>query len=152
MIDMMKKQEKDEDAFKFTTDHLKGMISDIFLAGVGASAATAVWAMTELIRNPKVMKKVQEEIQTTLGDKKERITEEDLNQLHYFKLMVREVFRLHPSAPLLLPRETLSHVKIQGYDIPAKIQIIINAYAIARDPKLWENPDEFNPDSFSTIP
>ncbi|XP_010481068.2 PREDICTED: cytochrome P450 71B28-like isoform X2 [Camelina sativa] len=148
MIDMMKKQEKDGDAFKFTTDHLKGMISDIFLAGVGASAATAVSAMTELIRNPKVMKKVQDEIRTTLGDKKERITEEDLNQLHYFKLMVREVFRLHPSAPLLLPRETLSHVKIQGYDIPAKTQIIINAYAIARDPKLWENPDEFNPDRF----
>ncbi|XP_010501915.1 PREDICTED: cytochrome P450 71B28-like [Camelina sativa] len=148
MIDMMKKQEKDGDAFKFTTDNLKGMIADIFIAGVGASAATAVWAVTELIRNPKVMKKVQDEIRTTLGDKKERITEEDLNQLRYFKLMVREVFRLHPSSPLLLPRETLSHVKIQGYDIPAKTQIIINAYAIARDPKLWENPDEFNPDRF----
>ncbi|VYS45917.1 unnamed protein product [Arabidopsis thaliana] len=148
MIDMMKKQEKEGDSFKFTTDHLKGMISDIFLAGVGTSSTTLIWAMTELIRNPRVMKKVQDEIRTTLGDKKERITEEDLNQLHYFKLMVKEIFRLHPAAPLLLPRETLSHVKIQGYDIPAKTQIMINAYAIARDPKLWTNPDEFNPDRF----
>jgi cytochrome P450 len=121
---------------------------DIFLAGVGTSSTTLIWAMTELIRNPRVMKKVQDEIRTTLGDKKERITEEDLNQLHYFKLMVKEIFRLHPAAPLLLPRETLSHVKIQGYDIPAKTQIMINAYAIARDPKLWTNPDEFNPDRF----
>ncbi|KAG7654112.1 Cytochrome P450 superfamily [Arabidopsis suecica] len=148
MINMMKKQEPDGDSFKLTTDHLKGMISDVFLAGVGTSSTTLIWAMTELIRNPRVMKKVQDEIRTTLGDKKQSITEQDLNQLHYFKLMVKEIFRLHPAAPLLLPRETLSHVKIQGYDIPAKTQIMINAYAIARDPKLWTNPDEFNPDRF----
>ncbi|XP_018441814.2 cytochrome P450 71B7 [Raphanus sativus] len=148
MIDMMKKQESDGDSFKLTTDHLKGIISDIFLAGVNTSAMTLIWGMTELIRNPRVMKKVQEEMRTTLGDKKEKVTEEDVNKLHYFKLMVKELFRLHPAAPLLLPRETLSNVKIQGYDIPAKTQIMVNVYSIARDPKLWTNPDEFNPDRF----
>ncbi|KAF8104557.1 hypothetical protein N665_0171s0061 [Sinapis alba] len=149
MIDMMEK-EREGDSFRLTTDHLKGMISDIFLAGVSTSASTMIWAMTELIRNPRVMKKVQDEIRTTLGedDKKERITEEDLNKLHYFKLMVKEIFRLHPAAPLLLPRETMSHIKIQGYDIPKKTQILINVYGIARDPKLWSNPCEFNPDRF----
>ncbi|CAH2072613.1 unnamed protein product [Thlaspi arvense] len=121
---------------------------DIFLAGVNTSAVTLIWGLTELIRNPRVMKKVQEEIRTTLGDKKQRITEQDVNQLPYFKLMVKEIFRLHPAAPLLLPRETLSDIKIQGYDIPAKTQIMINVYSIARDPKLWNNPDEFNPDRF----
>ncbi|CAN8323641.1 unnamed protein product [Cochlearia groenlandica] len=153
MIDMMMKQDNDRNSFKITKDHLKGMISDIFLAGVSTSASTMIWAMTELIRSPRVMKKVQEEIRNKLGDKKERITEEELNKLSYFKLMVKEVLRLHPAAPLLLPRETLSHIKIQGYDIPPKTQILINAYAIARDPKLWANPDEFNPDRFldSTI-
>ncbi|KAG7654114.1 Cytochrome P450 superfamily [Arabidopsis suecica] len=147
MINMMK-QEKVKDSFKLTTDHLKGMISDIFIAGVSTSASTLIWAITELVRNPKVMKKVQDEIRTTIGDKKERITEQDLTKLHYFKLVVKEIFRLHPAVPFLLPRETLSHVKIQGYDIPAKTQIMINVYAIARDPELWINPDEFNPDRF----
>ncbi|CAA7039242.1 unnamed protein product [Microthlaspi erraticum] len=150
MIDMMKKQEEDEDgdSFKLTTDHLRAMIGGIFTAGVSTSGSTMIWAMTELIRNPRVMKKVQDEIRTTLGDKKERITEEDATKLHYFKLMVKETLRLHPPAQFLLPRETLSHVKIQGYDIPAKTHMMINAYAIARDPKHWENPDEFNPDRF----
>lgn len=94
------------------------------------------------------MKKVQDEIRTVLGEKRERITEEDLNQLNYFKLVIKETFRLHATAPLLLPRETMSQIKIQGYDIPKKTQIMINVYAIARDPKLWENPDEFIPERF----
>ena len=107
--------------------------------------------MTELMRNPSVMKKVQDEVRTVLGESRQRITEEDLNQLNYFKLVIKETFRLHPTAPLLLPRETMSPIKVQGYDIPKKTQIMINVYAIARDPKLWENPDEFKPERFSDI-
>ncbi|CAH2038002.1 unnamed protein product [Thlaspi arvense] len=131
-----------------TLSVVKKLPLDIFIAGVNTSAYTMIWAMTELIRNPRVMKKVQDEIRTTLGNKKQRITEQDLTKLHYFKLMVKETLRLHPPAPLLLPRETSSHIKIQGYDIPAKTKILINAYAIARDPELWTNSDEFNPDRF----
>nr|VDD26105.1 unnamed protein product [Brassica oleracea] len=150
MIDMMNKQGGDG-SFKLTTDHIKGIISDIFLAGVNTSATTILWAMTELMRNPSVMKKVQDEVRTVLGESRQRITEEDLNQLNYFKLVIKETFRLHPTAPLLLPRETMSPIKVRGYDIPKKTQIMINVYAIARDPKLWENPDEFKPERFSDI-
>ena len=107
-----------------------------------------IWTMTELIRNPNIMKKVQHEIRTTLGDKKERLTADDLNHLHYLKHVIKETFRLHPAAPLLLPRETMSDIKIQGFDIPKKSQMMINVYSIARDPKIWSNPDEFNPDRF----
>jgi cytochrome P450 len=148
MIGMMNKQGEDG-SFKLTTDHIKGTISDIFLAGVNTSATTIVWAMTELMRNPRVMKRVQDEVRTVLGENRERITEQDLNKLNYFKLVIKETFRLHPAAPLLLPRETMSPVKLQGYAIPVKTQIMINVYAIARDPKLWENPDEFKPERFA---
>ncbi|KAL0703934.1 hypothetical protein Bca4012_070359 [Brassica carinata] len=148
MVGLMKKQEQDGDSFKLTTDHFKGIISDIFLAGVNTSAITMIWTMTELIRNPNIMKKVQHEIRTTLGDKKERLTADDLNHLHYLKHVIKETFRLHPAAPLLLPRETMSDIKIQGFDIPKKSQMMINVYSIARDPKIWSNPDEFNPDRF----
>jgi len=104
--------------------------------------------MTELIRNPRVMKKVQDEVRTVLGEKRDRITEQDLNQLNYFKLVIKETFRLHPAAPLLLPREAMAKIKIQGYDIPEKTQIMVNVYAIGRDPDLWENPEEFKPERF----
>ncbi|KAL0654127.1 hypothetical protein Bca4012_096818 [Brassica carinata] len=82
------------------------------------------------------MKQVQDEIRTKLGDKKERVTEDDLDQLHCLKLVVKETFRLHPTIPLLPPGGQWSGDKIQGYDIPKKALIIINVHGIARDPKV----------------
>ncbi|XP_010425327.1 PREDICTED: cytochrome P450 71B4-like [Camelina sativa] len=148
LLDMVHKQEHDV-SFKLTIDHLKGIIQNIYLAGVDTSAVTMIWAMAELVRNPRVMKKAQDEIQTCIGFKQEeRIVEEDLCKLQYLKLVVKETLRLHPPAPLLLPRETMSHIKIQGYDIPPKTLLLVNAWSIGGDPKNWQNPEEFNPERF----
>ncbi|CAF2035239.1 unnamed protein product [Brassica napus] len=152
MLDMIEKQEQDE-SFTLTTDHLHGVISDLFLAGVDTSSIIMIWAMAELIRNPRVMKKAQEEIRTSIRIKpEERLAEEDLDKAHYLKLVVKETLRLHPAAPLLLPRETMSPIKIQGYDIPPKTLLIVNAWAIGQDPKHWMNPEEFIPERFMDCP
>ncbi|WZZ01814.1 hypothetical protein YC2023_074142 [Brassica napus] len=151
MLDMINKESK-VGSFKVTYDHLKGVMSDVFLAGVNAGAITMIWAMTELTRHPRVMKKLQQEIRATLGDNKEKITEQDLEKVHFLKLVIQETFRLHPPAPLLLPRETMSDIKIQGYNIPKNTMIEINTYAIGRDPNCWTNPNEFIPERFIDNP
>ncbi|CAH2045415.1 unnamed protein product, partial [Thlaspi arvense] len=125
---------------------------NIFLAGIDTGAITMIWAMTELVKNPKLMKKVQSEIRNCLGDNKERITEEDVDKVPFLKMVIKETFRLHPAAPLILPRETMAHIKVQGYDIPPKRRILVNAWAIGRDPKLWTNPEEFDPERFVDSP
>ncbi|CAH8267381.1 unnamed protein product [Arabidopsis lyrata] len=147
MLDMINKPTK-VDSFKVTDDHLKGVMSDMFLAGVDGGAITLLWTMTELSRHPRVMKKLQEEIRATLGPNKERITEEVLEKVEYLKLVIMETFRLHPPAPLLLPRLTMADIKIQGYNIPKNTMIHINTYTIGRDPKYWKNPSEFIPERF----
>ncbi|CAH8360901.1 unnamed protein product [Eruca vesicaria subsp. sativa] len=152
ILNTMRKQEHDE-SFKLNIDHLKGIMQDIYLGGVDTSAITMIWAMAELVRNPRVMKKAQEEIRGCIGIKqKERIEEEDVDKLIYLKLVIKETLRLHPAAPLLLPREAISKIKIQGYDIPPKTLLVVNAWSIGRDPKHWEDPEEFIPERFINCP
>ncbi|ESQ32860.1 hypothetical protein EUTSA_v10005583mg, partial [Eutrema salsugineum] len=138
LLEMIHKQEQNK-SFKLTIDHLKGISQNIYFAGVDTSAVTMIRAMAELVRNPRVMKK-------------ERIVEEDLDKLQYLKLVVKETLRLHPAAPLLLPRETMSQIKIQGYDIPPKTILVVNAWSIGRDPKHWKDPEEFIPERFIDCP
>ncbi|KAJ0754875.1 putative cytochrome P450 [Helianthus annuus] len=149
LIDILLQLKKDHvlDPFELTNDHIKAIITDILVAGTDNSAATLVWAMTSLIKNSKEMKKVQEEVRNAVGDKG-KVDEDDLSKLTYMKAVVKEVLRLYPAAPLLIPRETTEDTIIHGYKIKKKTIVYVNALAIGRDPGSWENPEEFSPERF----
>ena len=104
--------------------------------------------MTELVRNPRVMKKLQHEIRSYI--KYDSVKEIDLKNLEYLKMVVKEVLRLHPPIPipLLLPRETISPFKLNGYDMDPKAHLHVNVWAIGRDPQSWTDPEEFFPERF----
>jgi cytochrome P450 len=78
------------------------------------------------------------------------VTEDDLANLKYLRLIIKETMRLHPAGPLLLPREATEPCKILGYDIPKGTTVLINAWAISRDPKHWEDPEDFKPERFES--
>ncbi|TXG56175.1 hypothetical protein EZV62_017488 [Acer yangbiense] len=117
----------------------------MFLAGVDTSAITLKWEMSELVRNSRMMSKSQDEIRNCIG-KKGRVTEVDIEQLYFLKMIIKETLRLHPSGPLLLPREAVSHFEVDGYDIYPKTIIQVNAWAISRDPNYLKKPEEFCPE------
>lgn len=119
----------------------------MFVAGTDTSFITLDWGMTELIMNPRVMKKAQDEVRSVVRDRRQ-VLESDLPQLHYIKAVIKEIFRLHPPAPVLLPRESTEDVKIDGYDIPSKTRIFVNVWAIGRDPDSWTNLELFEPERF----
>ncbi len=110
-----------------------------------------IWAMTELAKNPRLMKKAQNEVRKFVGNKG-KVTESDTNHLLYLKMIIKETLRLHPPVPLLIPRETMSRFKINGYDIYPKMLLQVNVWAIGRDPKYWKNPEEFIPERFIDSP
>ncbi|RDX74832.1 Cytochrome P450 71A1, partial [Mucuna pruriens] len=144
---LLQLQEDSMLSFDLTKNDLKALITDMFLGGTDTTASALEWAMSELVRNPIIMKKVQEEVRGVVGHKSS-VEENDVNQMHYLKCVVKETLRLHPPTPLLAPRETMSSVKLKGYDIPAKTMVYINAWAMQRDPEFWESPEEFLPERF----
>ncbi|KAK9073471.1 hypothetical protein SSX86_007795 [Deinandra increscens subsp. villosa] len=93
------------------------------------------------------MEKLQQEV-AEIAQGRSMIVEEDLEKMHYLKAVIKESLRLHIPVPLLIPRVALEEVKLMGYDIPKGTQIIVNAWAIGRDPTLWEEPEEFKPERF----
>lgn len=105
--------------------------------------------MAELMRNPDAMKKAQDELRGALNGKP-KVTEDDLAQMKYLKLVIKETLRLHPAAPLLLPREARESCKILGYDVPEGTTVLVNAWAICRDPRYWDDPEEFKPERFES--
>jgi 4-hydroxyphenylacetaldehyde oxime monooxygenase len=121
---------------------------DTFIAGIDTSSVTITWAMSELIRSPRVLIKAQAEVRAVVGAD-ERVRPEDVSILSYLRMVVKETLRLHPPATLLVPREAIRDIQIGGYDVPAKTRIYVNAWAIGRDPASWpDDPEEFNPDRF----
>jgi 4-hydroxyphenylacetaldehyde oxime monooxygenase len=123
-------------------------VKNTFIGAVDTGAVTIVWAMAELVRNPAQLKKVQCEIRSMVGDDKNRVHADDMPKLRYLKMVVMETLRLHPALPLLVPREAVRDMKVAGYDVPAGTRVLVNAWAIGRDPASWENPEEFDPGRF----
>ncbi|XP_027061898.1 tabersonine 6,7-epoxidase-like [Coffea arabica] len=132
---------------QLTDTNIKAVILDVFGAGSETSSTAIEWAISEMIRNPETMKRAQYEVRNFYNDKGD-VDESRLHELKYLHAIIKEALRLHPSAPLLLPRECGEECKINGYDIPAKAQIIVNAWAISRDPLYWSEAEKFNPSRF----
>ncbi|KAM0843606.1 hypothetical protein ACQ4PT_057626 [Festuca glaucescens] len=110
---------------------------------------TLQWTMAELVRNPRVMHKTQEEIRRVLAGHP-KVTDDSLTNLNYMRLVIRETLRLHPPAPLLLPRECRNDgCRILGYDVPKGTMVFVNAWAISRDQAHWGvTAEEFLPERF----
>ncbi|KAL0698491.1 hypothetical protein Bca4012_054613 [Brassica carinata] len=120
----------------------------MMIAGTDTSAVTLEWAMACLLRHPESLEKARLEIEDKIGQER-LIDEPDLANLPYLQNIVSETFRLYPAAPLLVPRSTTEDIKVGGYDVPRGTMVMVNAWAIHRDPILWNEPEKFKPERFN---
>ncbi|XP_071716977.1 tryptamine 5-hydroxylase-like [Rutidosis leptorrhynchoides] len=144
---LLRVQQQDDLEVPITDDNLKALVLDMFVAGTDTTSATLEWAMTELVRHPKVVEKAQTEIKS-IAEIKGEVEESDLHNFNYLKAVIKETMRLRTAVPLLVPRESMQKCTIEGYDIPQKTRVLINTYAIGRDPNSWENPLVYDPERF----
>ncbi|KAL3613439.1 hypothetical protein CASFOL_042702 [Castilleja foliolosa] len=131
----------------YTNDVIKSMILILFIAGTETTAVTIEWAMSLLIAHPDELLKLRREIDDNIGHD-HLLNDSDLTKLPYLRSVVNETLRLYPPVPLLLPRSASENCTIEGYNIPKGTILLVNAWAMLRNPKLWDEPDKFNPGRF----
>lgn len=131
----------------FSMTHLKALLMDMVVGGTDTTSNTIEFAMAEILNKPKVLRNVQEELDTVVG--KESIVEEHhIYKLPYLQAVMKETLRLHPVLPLLVPHCPSEFCVVGGYTIPKGTRVFINVWAIHRDPSIWANPLEFDPERF----
>eukprot|EP01018_Ginkgo_biloba_P025601 Gb_06566 [translate_table: standard] len=126
---------------------IMSIADDILLAGGETTATTIEWAMAELILNPEKLKKAQAELEEIVRCNR-KVEECDTERLPYLQAVVKEVFRLQPAAQFLIPHRAENCCEIGGFFIPKNAQIIVNVWAIGRDPGIWNEAMEFIPERF----
>nr|UTS77785.1 cytochrome P450 867E38 [Ginkgo biloba] len=136
-----------DDDYQFTDDIIKGIAVLMISAGTDTSATTIEWALSSLLKQPHILKRAQEELDTHVG--RDRVVEEsDLPKLEYVQAIVKETLRLYPPGPLLIAHEAMEPCTVGGYHIPVGTMVMVNVWAIHRDPSVWDKPLEFWPERF----
>ncbi|CAI8592940.1 unnamed protein product [Vicia faba] len=146
MLDHLLKQQQSQPEY-YTDQIIKGLIMVMLIAGTDTSAITLEWAMANLLNNPNILKKAKDEFDTHMGQDY-FIDEHDISKLSYLQNIVYETLRLHLAAPLLLPHFSSEDFTIEKYNIPQNTILMVNAWAIHRDPNLWTDPICFKPERF----
>ncbi|CAN0841975.1 3,9-dihydroxypterocarpan 6A-monooxygenase [Linum grandiflorum] len=144
------KEEGGDAKTPLTMTHLKALLMDMIVGGTDTSANSVEFAMAEVLNNPQVLEKAQQELDEVVG--KENIVEEShIHKLPYLNCIMKESLRLHPALPLLVPHCNPSEdCVVGGYTVPKGSRIFVNVWAIHRDPSVWKDaPLEFKPERFA---
>ncbi|OWM69651.1 cytochrome P450 76A1-like [Punica granatum] len=131
----------------FSSRTINVIVFEMFTAGTDTTTSTLEWAMAELLHNPRTIRKAQDELRSVVSPNK-KLEEKDIENLPYLRAVIKETLRLHPPLPFLVPHMAMRSCKMLGYYIPKETQILVNVWAIGRDPKTWKNPLEFQPERF----
>ncbi|KAK8962644.1 Flavonoid 3'-monooxygenase [Platanthera guangdongensis] len=142
------KQDGNGEGVALTDADIKPLLQNMFAAGTDTSSNTTEFAIAELIRHPEIMARAQQELDRVVG-RRRLVRESDLPNLPFLQAVVKETFRHHPAAPLSLPRTVDEDYEVDGYVIPKGATLLINIWAIGRDPIAWpDEPLAFRPDRF----
>ncbi|KAM0858915.1 hypothetical protein ACQ4PT_047542 [Festuca glaucescens] len=145
---MLRIRDEEQLEFPITTENIKAIIVDLFIAGTETTSSSAEWIMSELMRNPEVMVKTQAEVRRVFDNKSPQDHEKLLEELPYMRMVVKEGMRLHPALPLLLPRICGETCEVGGFDVTKGSRVMVNAWAIARSPEHWQHAEKFMPERF----
>lgn len=120
------------------------------LAGSDTTTVTLTWALSLLLNNPNELKKVQNELQHQVGNNRP-VDESDIKNLIYLQAVIKETMRLYPPSSIVGLRSAVEDCTLSsGYKVTAGTRLMVNAWKIHRDQRVWPDPDKFQPERFLT--
>ncbi|KAM6987522.1 LOW QUALITY PROTEIN: cytochrome P450 2Y3 [Tautogolabrus adspersus] len=140
-------QEKDISTSEFQFENLVGTVLNLFLAGTETTSSTIRYALSVLIKYPNIQEKMQQEIDTVIGQNR-CPNMEDRKSLPFTDAVIHEVQRFLDIVPLSLPHYALQDISFRGYTIPKGTIIIPLLHSVLKEEKQWETPWSFNPKHF----
>ena len=126
-----------------------GHPQDVFFGGIDTAATVLENTVVELMKKPRVMRKLQAEVRSIVPKGQEIVGEADLNGMTYLRAVIKESLRLRTVTPLLPPHLSMASCSIDGFVVPAGVRVLVNFLAIDRDARYWgEDAEEFVPERF----
>jgi cytochrome P450 len=134
---------QDMDGSQMTDEQLRDEVMTLFIAGHETTAAALTWAWYLLAKNPVVVSRLRVELDQVLETRLPEFS--DIPNLHYTDMVIKEVLRLYP--PIWgIPRQALQDCEIGGYRVPAGTSLTMSEWVMHRNPRYFDDPDEFKPE------
>ncbi|CAL4942928.1 unnamed protein product [Urochloa decumbens] len=144
-LDVLVSLEDSEGQPLLSLEEIKAQTAEIMYAVVDNPSNAVEWVLAEMMNKPEVMEKAMNELNTVVG--KERLVQEsDIAHLNYLKACIREAFRMHPYHAFNPPHVAMKDTAIAGYLIPKDSHVIISRVGLGRNPNVWIDPLEFQPE------
>jgi cytochrome P450 len=118
----------------------------LFRGGHDTTAAGLAWIWYLLARHPEAEARLLQEVDAVLQSRP--ATYADLPQLRYTEMVVKESLRLYPPVWALFGREANTEVQLGGFVLPRGAQVLILPWGIHRNPRFFENAENFDPGRF----
>jgi cytochrome P450 len=130
-------QARDEDGRPMTDRELRDELVTLLLAGHETTATSVAWAIERLVRHPDKLGRLVAEIDS----------ERDGGEGRYLSAVVDETLRVKPVVPIVV-RMLTEEFEVDGYRLPAGTRVTPSIYLVNRNPRVYEDPDEFRPERF----
>lgn len=145
LLDMLMEARDEETGRGMTDKQLRDEVMTMYLAGHETTAVALAWTLWLLTQNPDWARKVQDEVDAVLGESEPTLGQ--LARLDVTRRVLEEGMRLYPPVWLLARMSTADHT-LGGYHVPKGRLVFVSPWLTHRDPKLFPDPERFDPDRF----
>src|SRR5262249_35853009 len=131
----------------YDVTELHDELKALFVAGHATIASGLAWIWYLLTKNEDARRRLQQEVRVVLGTRAP--SAEDLPRLPYRRAVLAEPLRLYPP-PWATARTTVDPVEGAGSRLRAQTTVLLSPFVTHRPPRLWEDPERFEPARFSS--